>query len=393
MESKRLLKEVYTAIFQHWLMQKRKRDELWISDETHQCNLYEKCRVTNPHCRVYDFRDGENRLRQHVCFEGCDSRHSSFSLRMNISNVFICENTGKFHVCGPDCDETTIRSRNLEHVCRMSGLTRGSEYHDTYTASADKGECSVSNNRKRKFISAQNGERRARHEEWLQIMGLESKSLGIAVQMVDLLLFNKKRQQLENDRLRKMGQQSKSIVNTYRRRCEKANKPVCVMYAQWLYADSMQRNRPPPYLHISKTVMERVVQYYAYFCMAVYAKLLKYVFVQDNSKDTPSLKDCIPPILYIMKEGLKTSSDAALFSEDMFLGCFLPEENTLNHFGVKKTQFTNVRNLIANGTVYAIEESMLSPTKLEVIPVSLKDIIFSLEHSIHDMFTELNPIP
>lgn len=380
-------------MFNRWLTQKKKKNELWISDNTHSCNVTEKCKVTNMSVRVYELKHSINGAKHHLCFSDCSLTHlHSGRIVLNVTNVFICETTGKFHVCNDDCNEPIVRSRNLEHVCRMSGMTKGSEYHDTYTTAADKGECSTTNNRKRKFISAQNGtEAKQKHERWLCDMGLESRSLNIAVQMVDLLIFNVKRQQLENERLKKMRAQSKAIVITYKRRCEKAdNRPVCLINAQWLYCNNMQRNRPPPYLHTTKATAERISRYYAYFCMTVYAKLLKYVFEDD---DIPSLKDCIPPILYIMREGLKTTSDIPLFTEDMFLASFLPEENTLNHFGIKKTQFTNVRNRITNDTANAIENNMLCPEKLTVVPLSLEHILYSKDESIHDMFTKINKVP
>lgn len=378
------LKKVYTTIFSHWLQQKKKKNELWISDSAHQCNLSEKCSVSNIHCRVY--------ANGHICFDDCKVDHSGKTPILVVTNVFICESTGKFHVCNADCNEPVIRSRNLEHVCRMSGLTRGSEYHDNYTASADKGEYSSSTNtRKRKFLTIQGEGRegkRQRHEEWLEAIGLDMKSLNIAIQMVDLLLFNKKRQQLENDRLKKMRTQARAAVTTYKRRCEKADKAISVPYAAWLYANIMQRNRPPPYLRISKAVAERMVRHYAYFCIMVHAKLLKYVFACDD--DVPSLKDCIPPILYILKEGLRTTADVPLYTVDMFLEAFLPGENTLNHFGIKKTQFTNVRNRIANGIADSIEADMLCPAKLTVIPIALEDVLYA-KQEIHDLFIKLNP--
>jgi hypothetical protein len=135
-----------------------------------------------------------------------------------------------------------------------------------------------------------------------------------------------------------------------------------------------------------------MVEYYVYFCMLVYAKLTKYVFVHDSTEDdVPSLKDCIPPILYIMREGLKTIDDSLLFSVDMFLDCFLPEENTLNRFNIKKTQFTRVRNRIATGTAYAIEEKHLCPAQLSVTPLSMEDILDSDAAPIHELFIQANP--
>ena len=393
-----LLGKAYGVMFAHWREQKKKKNEMWISDATHQCNSSDKCSITNLCASIYEYTTVHGHKDHHICLEGCVKKqlHSIGQLCITINNVFLCETTGKFHVCNKNCNEPTIRSRHSEHVCKMSGLTRGSEFHDTYTISDDKGNCALSMSRKRKLVDVIQGggdHKKLKHENWLHALGLDTKSTNITIQMIDLLLFNKKRQQLENERLKKMRQQAMAVVITYKRRCEKAkDKSVCVMYAQWLYEDSMQKNRPPPFLQTYKQIADRIVQYYAYFCMVVYAKLVKFVFSNDDDyEDVPSLKECIPPILYIMREGLKTSNDTPLLNVDMFLDLFLPEENILNRFNIKKTQFTHVRNKIAIGTSYAIEEKHLCAAQLSVTPLSMEDILQLDGKSIHELFMEANP--
>lgn len=406
-----ILGRAYRVIYARWREAKQKKNELWISDTSHHCNSDDSCNITNMRARVYEFSNA-GRQDYHVCTDeqSCKNKalHRPAALRATINNVFICEKTGKFHVCGANCSEPMIRSTASEFVCRMSGLTRGSDFHDSYTLTDDKGSIS-SLSRKRKAVDSHHPSDQSQKKQktdtelWLAAMGLDSKSVTTAMQVVDLLLFNKRRQQLENSRLKKIGQQAKAVVTTYIRRCKKNSKIISVMYAQWLYEDYIETCRPPPYLHTLKCIADRIVEYYAYFSMAVYSKLVRYVFSHkrkvgeededEEDEDIPTLKECIPAILYTMREeeGLKAFDDTPLLSEDMFLKYFLPEQNTLNHFNIKKTQFTRVRNRITTGTAYAIEAELLCPAQLTVTPLSLEDLLQPEGRSIPELFIAANP--
>lgn len=396
------LAQVYTILFQRWKAKKQQRNEIWIADASHQCNSKERCTITNLYTRVYEIvQPGSGKRELHVCTEECNKHalHRAGKLRATLSNIFICEHTGKFHVCtGSSCTEASVRSVHGEQVCRMSGLTRGSEFHDTYTAPVDKSSYAISNSHKRKRVDlyacdegSGSGGKNREEEEWLSSLELDSKSKNITLQLVDLLLFSKKRRELEASRLKKMAASARATVTTYIRRCGKSGcKPVCVMYAKSLYEKSMQDSRPPPYMELSRQVAERIVEYYAHFCMLLYARLRKYVFLGEE--DVPSLKECTPAILYIMREGLKTSSGAPLITVDMFLDCMLPEENTLDHFDIKKTQFTRVRNRIAGGTSTSIEDRHLCPAQLSITPLCMEDIVDVQADTISHLFIQANPL-
>lgn len=403
MEEQQLLTRVYNILFSKWRAQKQQRNEIWISDAYHQCNTKERCAITNFYVRVYEYSHPVTKQSElHICEGECSKHvfHRAGSLRATITNVFICEHTGKFHVCtAGGCSEPSIRSANGEQVCRMSGLTRSHEFHDTYTAPVDKCNYAVSNSRKRKLVDLsasqqqQQGSKGKEEEEWLSKLNLDSKSKNITLQLVDLLLFNKKRRDLEMGRIKKMMDAAKGEVITYKRRCERSEgKIVCVMYAAAKYTKKMQDCRPPPYIDPGcREAAERVVEYYAHFCMLMYAKFIKYVFVNNKKEDAPSLKECVPAILYIMREGLKTSAGDILITEDMFIDKLLPEENTLDHFDIKKTQFTKTKKRITEDTAYSIEVQCLCVAKLSITPLCMEDIIDVRTAPLSQLFIQANP--
>lgn len=395
------LDSIYSYAFQEWLRDMTARGKQIYPTASHRCNSLlnerdesSRCTIVNVQTFVYSYVEEQEKL-YHICTNYCKQKklqpklHDISSVVLSVMNIYICENSGKIHICNERCMEPTIQMPNGEHVCSMSGITRRSQYQDLYNF-GDK-YCGYTHGKKRARQQQQlksSGSEEKANNKWMDSSGIEETLMNTARMKVNLLLFSEHRQSAERQKRIKLRAQGQQEVNKYIKHCEKNGELKCFMEADNRHCRVMESSKVFPITELTKTAANRLVEYYAYVCIAFHRHiLLRIPQTEENRKTISDLIPCIPSILYLMSRGLKKGG-IQIINPDSYLQVMLPGPNTLQIYNVNKTNFTHQKNVIA-GSIKSAIESGFSPASISINQVSFEQIV-NTSIPIHTLFQSIN---
>ena len=282
-----------------------------------------------------------NENMHHLCHRWCQQHPhwcSENNIVSRVSNIYM-NHKNEIHICSDHCNSEKVFSDGFL-TCTISGIRYAKpKYVNTYQANHEY------------------------HRTSSTVVRVQQHHLkNIAKEVLDRLLFSKRRFRAERKRLYDVQKEVKKMWVKMKRNYDKTKNDINVLEMLTAAHTLMNRLIPRFFIIPPDDIKKIISTFYTDRVNDICLKL-KYLTPHDIMYHGSALEAFITAILYIMRHGLRIN-DVEVISKDHYLASALPEANSLDIYNIQKTHFTNCRNSIQAAIRDALHIHYINPFML-----------------------------
>lgn len=283
-----------------------------------------------------------------------------------VDTLFICKETGKEHYCCQQCDGGRFVS-DSGYVCCISGIQYDTVRVDCWRPSKRITSTHQENKDPLKLLRTSNGFMKFEFDKNKSIR--DQQHILIAKNILQTLLFSKKRLFSEQRKYLEMKREAEKMINKYVRQCERNKKMIVFTRMINIYVNQINRRRMFRDLVPTFKSKDDIIQLYAHRCQRCWEIITTKTQLGVQYGNLFNIKTFIPSILYIMKRGLNIFQHS-IIPKDYYLESILPEANTLDNYDIHKPSFTQCKNNILKAFRDTYESRKIDMKELSIQPIN-----------------------
>jgi hypothetical protein len=325
---------------------------------------------------------------QRICEKSTDAKVHTGNVKKDDKNYYLCESTGNVHQCGDMCrSNKELTTNDNEYVCQISGVVLGVEMKGEWWTEKEKQEISgdsesteidqdaweVSNPRyviKRTYDANGNIHENVEYatknitvthhlhyhnhpfekKYWYYLMRCKN--------ILWLILYSDKRQQIERQRLLANYQNMEKSIDKYLRNCEKNAVLKSFHDMRAIVRYHMKPRTDIPIWIPPLRIMEPLLFDYARIIVKFFWIILeKTDFGRISHTQLPFDYFVLATINIMRTRGLVVNH-CEILPQDDYLATHVPDPSLLHHFGIQLNFMTRTRNHI-NKAIGSIDPKLL----------------------------------
>ena len=282
-----------------------------------------------------------------------------------VNTLYICKATGKEHYCTEQCDGGRFVS-DSGYVCCISGIQYDDVRVDCWRPSKRITSTHQENKDPLKLLRTSNGFMAFNFDKNKSMR--DQQHILIAKNIIQTLLFSKKRLFSEQRKYLEMKREAEKMINKYIRQCERNKKTIVFTKMINIYVNQINRRRMFRDLLPTFKSKDDIIDLYANRCQDCWKIITTKTQYGIKYTNLFNIKTFVPAVLYIMKRGLNIHQHAFI-PKDYYLESILPEANTLDTYSIHKPSFTNCKNDILKAYREAYENKTHDLSIISIKPI------------------------
>jgi hypothetical protein len=320
-------------------------------------------------------------------------------------NYYLCEKTGFVHLCGDMCRANKdLTNMENEYVCPISGMVLGVEFKGEWWTDKDKQNNDLNMDEPemdRDLLDMQNPHYVVKRiydskGNYTETKEYAAKSVTITHHLhyhnhpfekkywyylmrckniLWLILYSSKRQQIERQRLLTNYQSMEKNLDKYVRNCEKNKVVKCFQDIRAIVRYHMKARTDIPIWVPPLRIMEPLLFHYARIIVKFFWIILeKTGFGRAFHTHLPFDYFVLATINIMRTRGLVVNG-CEILPHDQYLHTHVPDPSLLHHFGIQLNFMTRTRNHI---------NKAITPVKPELLKVAVTNMDASLFHDTRE---------